>query len=81
MNLKVQVECHSGIRADERPVRYRVHGEEHVIEEVLQQWYGPEHQYFLVRTNGGSVDMLRHPTSIPDGEWEIVSFREPCASW
>lgn len=51
-----------------------------MIEEVLQQWCGPEHQYFLVRTSDGSVDLLQHRTSVPDGEWELLSFKETAGS-
>jgi hypothetical protein len=44
-------------------------------EEVFTQWYGPEHVFFKVGTDDGNVYILRHQTSVPDGEWDLVSFR------
>jgi len=35
------VECYSGQTADERPIRFRLDGHAYMIEEVLDQWYGP----------------------------------------
>lgn len=74
--MKVQVESYAGRVADERPVRFRLDGHEHMVEEVLDQWYGPEHVFFKVRADDGNVYILRHQTSVPDGEWDLVSFRE-----
>lgn len=75
--MKVQVECYAGRIADERPVCLRLDGHEYMVEEVLDQWYGPEHVFFMLRADDANVYMLRHETSVPDGEWELVSFREP----
>ena len=75
--MRVQVECHSGRKADERPVRFRLDKHEYFVEEVLNQWYGPEHFFFKVRVDDGNLYLLRHETSAPDGEWDLVSFREP----
>ncbi len=74
--MKVQVECYAGQKADERPVRFRLDGHEYRVEEVLDQWYGPDDLCFKVRADDGNVYILRQHTSVPDGEWELVSFRE-----
>ena len=74
--MKVQVQCYAGRVADERPVRFRLDEREYLVEEVLDQWYGPEHVFFKLRADDGNVYILRHDTSVPDGEWELVSFRE-----
>ena len=76
-DMNVRVECYSGWKAEERPLRFRVDGHEYVVEEVLDQWYGPEDVFFKVRADDGNVYVLRHRTSVPDGEWDLVSFREP----
>jgi hypothetical protein len=76
-DMNVQVECYAGRIADERLVRFRLDDHEYMVEEVLDQWYGPEHVFFKVRTDNRNVYILRHQTSVPDGEWELVSFREP----
>ncbi|HYW38405.1 MAG TPA: hypothetical protein VE957_09855 [Terriglobales bacterium] len=74
--MRVQVECHSGQKADERPIRFRLEGREYVVREVLDQWYGPEHAFFKIRGDDGNLYILRHETSVPDGDWDLVSFRK-----
>jgi hypothetical protein len=74
--MKVQVECYAGRKADERPVRFRLDRHEYMVEEVLDQWYGPEHLFFKVRADDDKVYILRRQTSVPDGEWDLVSFRD-----
>ncbi len=74
--MRVEVKCYAGRKADERPVRFRLDGHEYRVEEVLDQWYGPGDLFFKVRTDDGNVYILQHETSVPDGEWELVSFRE-----
>jgi hypothetical protein len=79
--MHVRVECYSGRKEDERPVRFRLDrfrldDHEYFVEEVLDCWYGPEHVFFKVRADDGNIYILRHQTSVPDGEWELVSFRE-----
>lgn len=75
-DMNVQVECYSGWKAEERPLRFRGDGHEYVVEEVLDQWYGPEDIFFKVRADDGNLYLLRHQTSVPDGEWDLVSFRK-----
>jgi hypothetical protein len=48
-----------------------------MVEDVLDQWYGLEHVFFKVRADDRKVYILRHQTSVPDGEWDLVSFRGP----
>jgi hypothetical protein len=75
MGMRVQVQCYSGRKADERPVRFRLEEREYLVEEILDQWYGPEHAFFKVRADDGNLYILRHRTSAPDGDWDLVSFR------
>ncbi len=74
--MKVQVECYSGWKAEERPVRFQLEERTYTVEEVLDQWYGPEHLFFKVRADDGGAYILRRQTSAPDGGWDLVSFRE-----
>ena len=72
----LKVECYSGQRADERPLRFAF-GEAgapmYEVEEVLDQWYGVEYQCFKVRANDGNVYILRH--EIKGDRWQLESFR------
>ena len=74
--MKLDVECYSGHKADERPVRFRLDGREYSIHEVLDQWYEPESISYKVRADDHNYYILRHQTSVPDGAWELVSFRQ-----
>ena len=73
--MRVQVQCYSGRKADERPVRFRLEEREYLVEEILDQWYGPEDVFYKIRADDGGVYILRHQTSTPDGIWDLVSFR------
>ena len=75
--MTVQVECYSGRKGDERPIRFRVEEHEYAVEEFLDQWYGPEDAWYKVRADDGNIYVLRHQTSVPDGAWCLVSFRKP----
>jgi len=73
----VQVQCYAGRKGGERPLRFRLEEHEYLVEEVLDQWYGPDHVFFKVRADDSNLYILRHETAAPDGEWELVSFRRP----
>jgi hypothetical protein len=46
------------------------------VEEVLDQWYDPESISYRVRADDGNLYILRHQTSSPSGQWDLVSFRK-----
>jgi hypothetical protein len=75
--MKLNVECYSGRKADERPVRFRLEGREYIVEAVLDQWYDPASIFYKVRADDGNFYILRQQTSTPDGTWDLVSFRQP----
>ncbi len=41
--MKVEVQCSAGWAPDEKPVRFRLDGHDYAIDEVIDQWYGPDH--------------------------------------
>jgi len=61
--VTLQVECYSGQKADERPLRFRLGDRDYLVEEVLDQWYGPEDTYFKIRADDGNLYILRHRLS------------------
>jgi len=74
--MRVQVKCYSGRKGDERPVRFRLDDHDYFVSEVLDEWYGPEDIFFKVLADDGNTYILRHQTSAPDGDWELVEFRQ-----
>jgi hypothetical protein len=73
--MKLEVDCYSGYAADERPVRFRLEGRQYLVDDVLDRWYEPHSIYFRVRADDGNLYILRLRTSIPSGEWDLISFR------
>ena len=72
--MKLRVECYAGMKADERPVRFQLGERDHMVDEVLDQWYGPDDVFFKVRTDDGNLCILRRNTSAD--EWTLESFRQ-----
>ncbi len=62
----VEVECHAGYKADERPLRFRIGGREFTVERVLERWAAPEADGFRVSTAAGTYILER---SRRDGSW------------
>jgi hypothetical protein len=73
--MTLRVECYSGYKAEERPVRFQLGGRDHMVEEVLDQWHSPDATYFKVRSNDGNVYVLRHEISPQADTWTLESFR------
>ncbi len=72
--IPVQVECHAGYKADERPLRFRLGDCWHEVAEVLEQWYGPDDLNFRVRAGDGNIYHLRR--GHPEGRaWELIAVK------
>ena len=65
--IPIQVQCYSGHKADERPLRFVCEGIEIEVEEILDQWMAASKEssqltsdYFKVRSSDGHDYLLRH---------------------
>jgi len=67
--MKLRVECYSGRKEDERPVRFQLGEIDYMVEEVLDQWYGPDDAFFKVRTDDGNLHVLRR--NMCTNEWHL----------
>jgi hypothetical protein len=47
-----------------------------MVEDVLDQWYGPSNAFYKVRADDGNLYILRRETPTPDGSWHVESFRQ-----
>jgi len=74
--MKLEVDCYAGRKADERPVRFRIDGHEYLVEQVVDQWYGPSDVFFKVLASDGNLYVLRRETSTPEGVWYLESFQQ-----
>ena len=71
--MTVRVQCYAGGKADERPVRFQLDDRQYVVVEVVDQWYGPEDDFFKVRADDGNLYILRHRAA--SDEWVLEAFR------
>ena len=71
--MKLKVECYSGHKADQRPVKFWLGESVLFVESVEDQWYGPDDVYFRVRADDGNIYVLRHNEETD--EWTLESFR------
>jgi hypothetical protein len=72
---RVQVECYSGYKADERPLRFFLGEIGYSVEEVLDRWYGPGSTYFRVKADDGNLYILRHSWEEDPFLWTLEAFR------
>jgi hypothetical protein len=74
--VKVEVVCYSGHKEDERPIRFGLGVRDYLVEEVLDQWYGPQDNFFKVQASDGNIYILRRHSANLEGEWSLESFRD-----
>lgn len=74
--MRVCVECYSGRKADERPVRLWLDERAFFVEEVVDQWYGPSNVFFKVRADDRNFYILRQSSSASEEAWSLEAFRE-----
>ncbi len=55
----IYVECYSGYRANERPVRFSWKDKTYNVINIIDRWYGIEHDYFKVLADDGRVYLIR----------------------
>ena len=71
--MKVDVECYTGYRGDERPVRMRLGQQVLEVVEVEDRWYSPGETYFRVRVEGGDRYVLKHMEA--QDLWSLEAYR------
>lgn len=74
--MKLIVESYSGRKADERPVRFWLDEKLYLVEDLLDQWYAPEHIFYKLRADDGKIYILRQETSTASPHWDLISFRQ-----
>jgi hypothetical protein len=71
--MKIRVETYDGYRAGERPLRFSLGEKRREVVEVLDRWFGEDHDYFKVLADDGGVYVLRYGRGA-DG-WELTQYR------
>lgn len=73
--MQLKVECYSGYKADERPIRFRMGDRVYQVIDILDRWYGPKDAYFRVLADDGNVYVLRHRQWGAEDYWSLEAFR------
>jgi len=69
----VRVECYSGYKAEERPVRIVFEARSIEIAEVEDRWYSPGATYFRVLAESGDRYVLRRDDA--QDAWSLAAYR------
>ena len=69
----VRVECYSGHKADERPVRIVFEAQTLEIASIEDRWYSPGATYFRVLAENGDSYVLRRDDA--QNVWSLTAFR------
>lgn len=71
--IQMHVQCYSGYRADERPLRFVFRGREYEVQDLDGQWHSPDATYFRVRAQDRNYYVLRHDNG--QDSWTLDGFR------
>jgi hypothetical protein len=69
----ISVDCYSGYKADERPLRLNLTDGPREIAAIEDRWYSPGATYFRVRLDDGDRYVLRHEKA--QDVWSIAGYR------
>jgi hypothetical protein len=69
----VRVECYSGYKAEERPLRIVFEAQSIEIAEVEDRWYSPGATYFRVLAASGDRYVLRRDDA--QDAWSLMAYR------
>jgi len=69
----VRVECYSGYKADERPLKFFLGGRPLEVSAIEDRWYSPGATYFRLLVAGGDRYVLRHDEA--QDVWSLVGYR------
>lgn len=69
----ILVECYSGYKADERPIRLKLTDGAKEIVAIEDRWYSPGATYFRVVVDDGDRYLLRHEEA--QDVWSIARYR------
>ena len=58
--MKIRVECYSGYKSNERPIKFWVGERLFFVESIEDQWYGVDTMYFRVRADDGNIHVISH---------------------
>ena len=71
---QVEVTAYSGYKANERPLHFILDQKKLEVQEIVDRWFGVEHDYFKVRADDGGQYLLKWHRS--SDSWYIEKIIE-----
>ncbi len=71
--MRIRTDFHPDDRAGPAPRHFFLDGRRVEIVETIDQWYGPDYRYLKVRSDDGSLYILRF--NEPCEEWTLIAYR------
>jgi len=71
--MRIHVECHSGHKVHERPIKFEIGERVLFVESIEDQWYGPDALYFRIRADDNNTYLLAYFQSTD--EWTVQTPR------
>lgn len=72
--LDLQVECYAGYRGEQTPRSIRFDSRKIEVKTILDQWLSPDHRYFKIMDEDGSLYIIRH--DVISQKWELTFFKQ-----
>ena len=63
-DVKIEVVTYSGYKANERPLSFMLDSRKRDVTEVVDQWIGPDYDYFRVIADDGLLYLLKWNRSL-----------------
>jgi hypothetical protein len=73
-SVNIEVMAYSGYKANERPLYFVLEQKKLSVVEVLDRWYGEEHDYYKVLADDGKVYLIRWHRFLDS--WFLVKILE-----
>ena len=73
--MGIRVECYSGHKANERPVRFYIGNRKLEVEELVDRWYGEDHDYFKLLADDCCTYVLKYHRF--EDQWELIFYSAP----
>ena len=71
---EIDVTAYSGYKANERPLRFLLNGQELEVKKLLDRWAGQDHDYFKILAGDDCVYLMKWHRSLD--KWHLVKVVE-----
>ena len=71
--MVLRVVCYAGSRGDETPRRFLLGRRSVEVVKIVRQWLEPDHRYFKILGDDGTVYVLRYAEAAGEPHWELAT--------